>query len=102
MRRIFKIERGQVRERGGHWKEKYDELSKGGVNERLNYTPVMMTRLLLPLSTKRALDDAVDGSFFGGLSGNIKVPIFLDCCLLLALAAAGMLTAGRLLSLCAT
>ena len=49
-----------------------------------------MTRLLLPLGTVRVLDDAVTGSFLGGLSGNIKVPIFLDCDLLAALGAAGM------------
>ena len=36
------------------------------------------------------LEDAVTGSFLGGLSGNIKVPIFLDCDLLAALGASGM------------
>lgn len=79
-------------------------------------SPVMITRLLLPLGIIRLLEDTGAGSFLGGLSGKMRVPKPFDGALLsaltlelaVALAAvlvlvlvlvAGVLTAMRLLPL---
>lgn len=57
-----------------------------------DYSPVMITRLLLPLGAIRLLEDTGAGSFLGGLSGKIRVPKPLDGALLSVLTLALTLT----------